>query len=381
MALIHRIKALLHRGEEKMKRYVGVDLHKTQFTVYLQQEGRAEGYFRKYPTTEKGYEAFFSETRKKQETGEKIIAAVESTGNTRYFKNRLEREGIEVKVINSLRFKVIRESVKKTDKHDAKTITEFLMKDMLPESKLCSEKSEELRRVVKARKALVDTIVSFKNQVQGMLVANGLESKRGWLNSKKGRQRILDTLLETQYGLVAQSLIESIERLTEEVKKFEQLMDCLTEGDRVVEILKSIPGTGRITAITARAYIDDIKRFDDYKKFSGYCGLVPWVQCSNTTERYGKITKRGPKELRTAIVQMVIGMVKVMSERESILMSRYEVLKKRKGSGKSIVATARKLSKIIWVLLQNDMDYDSSKMHDKKLINITKTMREVALAS
>ncbi len=34
-------------------------------------------------------------------------------------------------------FKVINESVKKTDKHDAATIAEFLAKDMLPESKYC----------------------------------------------------------------------------------------------------------------------------------------------------------------------------------------------------------------------------------------------------
>lgn len=364
-----------------MKWYVGVDLHKTQFTVYMQREGKTEGYFRKYPTTEKGYEAFFTETNAKRELGDEIIAAVESTGNTRYFKNRLEREGIKVKVINSLKFKVIRESVKKTDRHDAKTITEFLMKNMLPESKLCSEQSEELRRVVKARSALVQTLVSLKNQVHGILVANGYESKKGLLNSKKGRQWILDTLVENQYGLVAQSLIESIERVECEVKKFEKLMDELTEEDRTVEILKSIPGVGRITAVTARAYIDDITRFPDYKSFSAYCGLVPWVQCSNTTERYGKITKRGPKVLRTAIIQMVIGMIKVKSERGNILMSRYEVLKKRKGSGKSIVATARKLTKIIWTLLQNDTKYDPLRMKGTELLDITKQMREVALAS
>lgn len=381
MALIHRTTVLLHYLEEAMKRYVGVDLHKTQFTVYMQREGNTEGYFRRYPTTEKGYEAFFTEVKTKQEAGEEVLAAVESTGNTRYFKNRLEREGIEVKVINSLRFKVVRESVKKTDRHDAKTITEFLIKDMLPESRLCSEKSEELRRVVKARSALVQTLVSLKNQVHGILLANGYESKKGWLNSKKGRQRILDTLLENQYGLVAQSLIESIERVEAEVKKFEKLMDELTEGDRVVEILKSIPGTGRITAVTARAYIDDIKRFPDYKNFSAYCGLVPWVQCSNTTERYGKITKRGPKVLRTAIIQMVIGMVKVKSERDTILMNGYELLKKRKGSGKSIVATARKLTKIIWTLLQNDTPYDPLRMQGAELKTITKQMREIALAS
>jgi len=45
-------------------------------------------------------------------------------------------------VINTLKFKVVNESVKKTDKHDAAVIAEFLEKDMLPQSHLCSRKSE-----------------------------------------------------------------------------------------------------------------------------------------------------------------------------------------------------------------------------------------------
>jgi hypothetical protein len=45
----------------------------------------------------------------------------------------------------------VNESVKKTDKHDAATIAEFLEKDMLPESRLCSRKSEQMRQLLKAR--------------------------------------------------------------------------------------------------------------------------------------------------------------------------------------------------------------------------------------
>lgn len=48
-----------------------------------------------------------------------------------------------------LKFKVINESVKKTDRHDAAMIAEFLEKDMLPEAWLCSEESETIRRLQK----------------------------------------------------------------------------------------------------------------------------------------------------------------------------------------------------------------------------------------
>jgi hypothetical protein len=67
--------------------------------------------------------------------GEAVRVGVESTGNTRYFKGRMESAGVGVTVINTLKFKVVNESV---------TIAEFLKKDMLPESRLCSEESEQL---------------------------------------------------------------------------------------------------------------------------------------------------------------------------------------------------------------------------------------------
>ena len=51
-----------------------------------------------------------------------------------FFENQVEKAGAEVTVINTLKFKVINESTKKTDKHDASIISEFLEKDMLSES-------------------------------------------------------------------------------------------------------------------------------------------------------------------------------------------------------------------------------------------------------
>jgi transposase len=69
-----------------------------------------------------------------------------------------------------------------------------------------------------------------------------------------------------------------------------------------VELLKTIPGAGVITATTVRAFVDDIGRFRSYKQLCAYAGLAAWVQNSNLRERHGRITKRGPEELRTALV-------------------------------------------------------------------------------
>ncbi|GMO23259.1 MAG: hypothetical protein Ta2B_02420 [Termitinemataceae bacterium] len=84
---------------------LGIDLHKTQFTVCVRLHGK--DVFREYSTTPEGYEEFLKQVSKWQKKGRRVKVGVESTGNTRYFKNRMEAAGVKVVVINTLKFKVV----------------------------------------------------------------------------------------------------------------------------------------------------------------------------------------------------------------------------------------------------------------------------------
>jgi hypothetical protein len=61
------------------------------------------------------------------------------------------------------------------------------------------------------------------------------------------------------------------------------------------------------------------------------------------------------------------------------LMQRYEALKRRRGTGKSIIATARKLAIIIWHMLSKDEEFSLALMADRKLGRKAETMSETAL--
>ena len=352
---------------------VGVDLHKTQFTVCVRTPAGER--FGKYPTTDYGYELFLNEIAVWQKKGKAVRVGVESTGNTRYFKNKMEDAGIEVTVINTLKFKVVNSSVKKTDKYDAATIAEFLEKDMLPEACLCSRESEQMRRLLKVRTTLVRSQVVIKNQIHALLTAEGLEGVKGSLQSKKGRKQVLATLNQCKNGLVAQPLFEMIDRLDENVNVIEKQLKTLAAGDRMVELLMTIPGCGEVSSWTIRAYTDDIKRFSNSKKYAAYAGLAPLVQNSNETTRHGKITKRGPEQLRTALVQVVMGLRRMKKKTLSWrLMQRYEQMKVKKSSGKAIIATARKMATIIWHMLNEDSCFNLGLMTDRKLNEKSESM-------
>ena len=155
----------------------------------------------------------------------------------------------------------------------------------------------------------------------------------------------------------------------------------LTVADRMVELLLTIPGCGEICAWTIRAYTDDIKRFTSAKKYCSYAGLAPRVSNSNETIRHGRITKRGPQELRTALVQVVMGLRRMKGKTlRWRLMQRYELMKAAKGSGKTIIATARKIAVIIWRMLSEDVEFEVGKMIDRKLARKSESMSRQAMA-
>jgi len=359
--------------EEGMRISVGVDLHKTQFTVAARGAETLHG---QYATTKEGYAAFLEQLGRLRKRGAEVRLAVESTGNARYFKRQMAQEGYPVVVINSLKFKVINEAVKKTDRHDAATIAEFLEKDMLPEAWLCDEQTEALRRLLKTRSVLVRARVTIQNQIHGMLVSIGMEDKKAGLQSKRGRQEMLDALKSAGYGLEVHALMETIDMLSERVKMLEQEIAKKVRGDRDVQLLRTIPGCGLLTASTIRAYTDDIRRFVSYKQYAAYAGLVPWVQRSNETVHYGRITKRGPEALRTAFVQLVLGMVRNRRKTGSYrLMHDYTAMKGSKSTGKAIIATARKLAKIVWSMLMEGKAFDPSSMRDRRIWEKADAMR------
>lgn len=156
---------------------VGIDLHTTQFIVCATVDDDMIIQKEVYPTTEQGYRDFMAWAHTaEEEYGYGVSIAVEATGNARYFRNTMEHEGFHVIVINTMRFKMIVASASKTDFRDAKTIAYFLSRDMIPESYLCDQPTEELGKLLSERADLVSLIVKTKNKMHALLMGHGMQT-------------------------------------------------------------------------------------------------------------------------------------------------------------------------------------------------------------
>lgn len=339
---------------------VGVDLHKTQMTVCF-LTGKNESLQKVYRTDGNGYEEFCRDIKSFNVPKKKIRIGVETTGTVWFFVKKMEGTVGKIQVINTMKFKVIVESTSKTDKKDAQTIAEYLEKDMLPTVTLPDERSRLIAKYVKVRDRYVKLATRIKNQIHALYAEEGIQLKSGDLTSAVRLRSLsnLDVCEDVQFLL--DDLIEELLSLRIKIKKIEKKLNDITEEDRIVKLMRSIPGTGIVNACTIRGVLADIKRFDNPKKVAAYAGLVPWVSNSNEKVYHGHITKRGSTILRNAFVQMAMGMIRHWSAQKQCndpFYNWYKNIASRTSGGKSKIALARKMSHIVWAILTYDEEFN-----------------------
>ncbi len=116
----------------------------------------------------------------------------------------------------------------------------------------------------------------------------------------------------------------------------------------------TIPGIGINAATTIAAYTEDLDQFEETtRSLQRMLGLSPaYTNNLNESTHYGRITKHGPQELRTAFVQATMGMIRLTRvTSEWRLIKEYQRRKDDKGSGRAIIALARKITRIVFVML------------------------------
>lgn len=330
-------------------RYLGVDLHTNSFTVCIRTEtGREQ--LKTFSLKNLG--EFLLELKKDDHL------AVESTGNTGFFVEQVSKAVTKVVIVDPNKFDVIKKSTKKTDANDAKNLALFLSKDLLPEARMKTGLEKDLSKLVTTRATLVKHRTALVNTIHNLMNAEGLKAKKETLTTKKGLQRALQVVQENYVSEIIvkqiEVLIKQIESLNEGIKELDVDISEKGKGLKGHENLSSIKGIGDKAATTLLTVIGDINDFANEKKLAAYFGIVPRMRQSNDTTHYGRITKEGSKLGRTTLVQCTLVSIRY----SPYLRNFYERIKQNRGSGKAIIATARKLLNIIYAALKNDWVFE-----------------------
>lgn len=321
-------------------RHIGVDLHTNSLTVCFLEEEKEER-FATYALSE------LEALRLELKASDKV--AVEATGNSNYFYDQIVEHVAELVVVAPGQFDVIRRSVNKTDKNDARALAFFLSKGMLPRARVKEKAHREVASLVETRDRLVKLRTVLLNKIHGLLNAQGVKIKKESLGSAKGLRSALNHKLEVVAQMEIEIIVEQIEQLNKSIVRIEGVLAEQTQKLEGYENIISIKGIGDKSAAVLLSVIGNVNEFANENKLASYFGLVPRVSNSNETERSGRITKRGSKIGRTTLVQCAL----VAKKYSDYLKTFYEKIKRKRGAAKAIIATAKKLLSIIYHTLKN----------------------------
>ena len=175
------------------------------------------------------------------------------------------------------------------------------------------------------------------------LKKEGLSGKRRLMGLDFGR---LVALEQTELKVVsnqAPSLSGSIAELDREIERAASAMDGYDSP-------LSIKGIGPRSAAVFLSGIGDVNDFESADKLAAYLGIVPRVNQSNETDNRGRITKRGNELVRTTLVQCTLIAIRFNAY--------YRRIEGRRGAGRVIIASARKLLAIIYEILKNRWSFE-----------------------
>lgn len=335
--------------------YVGIDVHKNQWTVTVRSE------FLEHKTfVQKSDSKTLGNYLRRNFPGA-VYKSVYEAGFCGYSVHRsLIGEGIENIIINPADVPTTnKERKSKQDKIDSRKLCRALADGALSGNYVPAENEAELKETVRQIKILTYDLTRFKNRIKSKLERNGIRvPEEHEASSKSWSKRFIGWLetveLKTELGTLGLRLhIDGFRQLMELKKKLKKSVEASVEQvyGEDISLLRSVCGVGTTAGTMILSEVGDTSRFSSFGKLCSFVGLVPNTYSSGDKERTGRMTKRKNKYLQPVLIQCAWKAV----GRDPALMSVYGELKKRMTSARAIVKIARKLlSRIRHVLLTKE---------------------------
>ena len=333
--------------ERWVGRAIGLDVHRDFCVIAICEDGQVRSGAR-VPSTPEGLGVLAQSLVKSDRV------ALEVTGSCWEVARILEAH-VERVVVVSPDDTGIAQARAKTDRLDARALARLLWSGELASVWMPDERCRVLRRRLARREQLVRSRTRAKNEIQAVLQRR-LRGRPPCsdLFGVKGRRWLAGLELPLEERESVDAGIRHVDFLDAEIAAVERLIAQQALNWPEIRRLMTVPGVNLIGAATFIAAIGRADRFLTSRKLVAYLGLDPKVrQSGEAPARSGKISKRGSAAARWALVEAAWSVV----GQPGPLHGFYDRTRARRGHGKAIVATARKLAILFWCMLTRGEDY------------------------
>lgn len=279
--------------------YIGVDLHKAFFQACAVTAAGDRCWEGRFARSADGIARFIARGVGSQQT-----IAVEASGPTWAFVDALVPSGARVCVVDPRKTRLKAGFAAKTDRLDARRLADALRRDSVVSIYIPPPAIRELRDVCRGRHQLVRVRTRLTQMIRALLLRSDAADPptNRWYSP-----RSLTWLAQVQLAGEADMTLRRLERVFravhEEACAADRHVTARAAGDPVARALAAMTGIGPVRALTIRAEVGEIARFQRGAQLASYAGLVPDVDWSADRRYTGRITRAGSPWLRYVLVQ------------------------------------------------------------------------------
>lgn len=285
--------------------------------------------------------------------------ALETGTHSLWVARALLGAGHAVVVADARKVALIHGNVKKSDVVDARTLARLVRVDvgLLSPVHVRSEKTQGDLGLLRARDALVGVRTALINHVRGAVKSYGERLKPCGADAfaNKVTEQVPEAL-----RTALEPLLEQIALMTAQIKAYDRQIATVSEEYPAMELLRSVPGVGPLTAFAFVLTIESASRFTSARHVGAYLGLVPRRDQSGERDPQLRITKAGDCLMRRLLVnaaQYVLGPFGPDTK-----LRRWGLAKAAGGKRAkrvAIVAVARKLAVLLHTLWTDGAQYEA----------------------
>ena len=335
-----------------MKHYVGLDISMKETFICIEDE---TGKIVTQGKTKTEPELIAQYLKKFEVSIDKV--GLESGSLCHWLVSELKKLSIPAICIDARKMAtVLSIQINKTDKNDARGIATAMRCGLYREVVEKSVEAREIGTLLGARRLLVTQKVQLSNSVRGFLKTYGIRL------ASCGDQSFSQTVtaaLGDKYPMAKEGLKALLESFDEHLKRIKALtkkVEELASKKEAVKRLMTIPGVGPITALTFAIEIGNPKRFRNSKQVGAYLGMTPRQYSSGETQKQGRISKCGSKELRTLLNEGATVLL-TRSKKWSRLKAWGLKVYRKHGMKKASMAVGRKLAVIMHRMMVDEADF------------------------
>jgi transposase len=336
-----------------MRLYCGIDLHARDHMVVVIDDSDEVVLEKRLPNELETTVRLLAPLRR----GLHAIA-VESTFNWYWLVDGLAAAGHEVKLVNTSAVEQYKGLKYKDDRHDARWLAHLMRLGLLPTGHIHPKGDRSARDLLRQRMRLVRqrtaNVLSLKNLLAResgrMLPADRLKR----MSLEELHELVEDDMLWHN----AASVLTVMHAQSEQIAEIESLAASLAREKPELEILRTVPGIGRILSLSIGYETGEIARFPSVGHYASYCRCVHSEHLSAGKKKGAGNRKNGNPYLSWAYTEAA-----QFTRRYQPAAQRFYERKRRQRNGVVAVrALAHKLARACYFLLRDQVPYESARL-------------------